>query len=166
VGVCEEGVISPFEGEMAGRPEGVGATGRGLLSCGSGGWRFTRDDPLCRLRRHLPLKGGDYPRLFTSRASRLQYHQGQPPRFVNTCFIAPISYPKEHAALAGQVAGRQIGLDRAGGALALLELSPKGCLARLHVLVGDRRCRWQRLQRRRLLEEAHGSSFLLSSRRG
>ncbi len=41
--------ISPLEGEMAGRPEGGGRNHRRVPST-----------PLCRLRRHLPLKGGDW----------------------------------------------------------------------------------------------------------
>ncbi|KRB29583.1 hypothetical protein ASD99_25430 [Mesorhizobium sp. Root695] len=53
-----ECVISPLEGEMAGRPEGVGSTGCDLVAT-DGGWRSMRGDPLCRLRRHLPLEGGD-----------------------------------------------------------------------------------------------------------
>jgi hypothetical protein len=40
------------------RPKGGGPTGLGLL-LPMEGWRFTRGDPLCRLRRHLPLEGGD-----------------------------------------------------------------------------------------------------------
>jgi len=74
------GSISPLEGEMPGRAEGGMAPARRL---GVGIWpgtsectgRLLRDGgeaclgrvcaeptPLCRLRRHLPLKGGDRPR--------------------------------------------------------------------------------------------------------
>lgn len=42
---------------------------------------------------NLPLKGGDYPHLFTNRASRRQVHRGKPPRFLNTRFLAPIITP-------------------------------------------------------------------------
>ena len=41
------------------RPEGVGPTGTRPLATTEEGQRFTRNDPLCRLRRHLPLEGGD-----------------------------------------------------------------------------------------------------------
>ncbi|TIQ24915.1 MAG: hypothetical protein E5X54_32590 [Mesorhizobium sp.] len=49
--------ISPLEGEMSGRTEG-GRRDRTRPPAADQSWRFTRG--VCRLRRHLPLKGGDY----------------------------------------------------------------------------------------------------------
>jgi len=54
------------------RPEGVGPTGRDLPRQKKG-WHSTRGDPLCRLRRHLSLKGGDLLRhTFQGSATRGQ----------------------------------------------------------------------------------------------
>lgn len=114
-------------------------------------------------------KGADvdqWDRRFTSRACRRQYHQSSTRRRKLRFIAVMASDSEQHAAPAGNVAWRQIRLDRGERALALLELSSERRFPRLHVLVLHGRRRRQWLQFRRFLKETHGSSFLLSNHRG